>query len=186
MNYNKNINKFIKENSIDIDLLMSNNETMVYTKKDISRVIATCGMYKEEIKANISISDVIGKNRGKTQNILSELNDLFDEKNNKYILNKQLLEEYKANYEHNDLRFEIRKYKLNEKVIWKNYNYKPNLLVYKILCDEFKLKNSKLRLKYMEYINSKSLKTQINKSRRKHWLKFWDKIIKQKYLPEKQ
>lgn len=62
----------------------------------------------------------------------------------------------------------LRKYKENENMIWKDYNYHPNILVYDILCKEFGLRNSKLRLKYKKYINKKALRDKINKSRIKN------------------
>ena len=64
----------------------------------------------------------------------------------------------------------LRKYKQNEDVIWKNYNYKPNLLVYKTLCDEFNLVNYPMRLKHKENINKKALKKRIEESKRKRLL----------------
>lgn len=60
----------------------------------------------------------------------------------------------------------LRKYNEDENVIWKDYNFKPNLLVYKILCDEFELKNTILGLRRKEKINIKALKKQIDKMRR--------------------
>lgn len=59
----------------------------------------------------------------------------------------------------------LRKFKEDEDVIWKDSNYHPNILVYSILCDEFGLKNSKLRLKYKMYINEKALKNMIKKAK---------------------
>ena len=60
----------------------------------------------------------------------------------------------------------LRKYKKNEDVIWKNYNYQPNILVYKVLCDEFNLINYNMRLKYKQHINKKALKRKIEESRK--------------------
>lgn len=60
----------------------------------------------------------------------------------------------------------LRKYNEDENIIWNNYNYHPNLLVYKILCDEFKLKNTKIGLKRREKININALNKQINKTRK--------------------
>ena len=59
----------------------------------------------------------------------------------------------------------MRKYGENENIIWKDYSFHPNILVYKILCDEFELKNSKLRLFYKMFINKRALRKRINKSR---------------------
>ena len=60
----------------------------------------------------------------------------------------------------------LRKYKKNENVIWKNYNYQPNILVYKTLCDEFNLVNNAIVLKHKENINKKALKRKIAEARR--------------------
>ena len=59
----------------------------------------------------------------------------------------------------------LRKYDQDENVIWKDYNYHPNLLVYKVMCDEFNLTNSKLRLYYKEKINKNALKKKIKSAR---------------------
>lgn len=59
----------------------------------------------------------------------------------------------------------FRKYGENEDIIWENYKYHPNLLVYEELCKEFGLENSRMRLKKKEKINAKALKTQINRTR---------------------
>lgn len=59
----------------------------------------------------------------------------------------------------------LRKYKKNENVIWKDYNYHPNIYVYDILCKEFGLKNSNFRLRYKKYINNKALKNKIKNSK---------------------
>lgn len=60
----------------------------------------------------------------------------------------------------------IRRYKKqNENIIWCDPKYNPNILVYKILCRELGLKNTKLRLKYKLYLNKKALKKAINKTR---------------------
>ena len=60
----------------------------------------------------------------------------------------------------------LRKFDENEDIIWRDYNYKPNIFVYKTLCDEFKLKNSSLRLKHKANINKKVLRKKINESRK--------------------
>lgn len=60
----------------------------------------------------------------------------------------------------------LRKYGQDEDIIWKNYCYQPNMLVYKVLCEEFNLKNSFVRLKYKESINKKALKRKIKESRK--------------------
>ena len=79
----------------------------------------------------------------------------------------------------------LRKHKKNEKIIWTDYNYKPNVLVYKILCEEFGLKNSKIRIKYLEYINNKALKTEINKSRHAGIFTLIKRLQSRKYIVDK-
>lgn len=59
----------------------------------------------------------------------------------------------------------LRKYNEDEKVIWKDYTYSPNIFVYQILCNEFGLKTNALRIKHLKNINRKALKKQINKSK---------------------
>lgn len=59
----------------------------------------------------------------------------------------------------------LRKYKKNENIIWKDYTFQPNILVYKTLCDEFNLSNNYMRLRHKENINKKALKKRINESR---------------------
>lgn len=59
----------------------------------------------------------------------------------------------------------LRKYKKNENTIWKNYNFQPNILVYKILCDELNLKNYPMRLQHKVNINRKALKRKIAESK---------------------
>ena len=60
----------------------------------------------------------------------------------------------------------LRKYKKDEDIIWKNYSYQPNILVYKTLCDEFNLKNYPIRLKHKENINRKAFRKKIKESRK--------------------
>ena len=79
----------------------------------------------------------------------------------------------------------LRKYKQDEKLIWKDYTYRPNILVYKILCDEFELKNSKIRLRYLKHINDIALKTQINKSKQSRIFTLFKKIQRGYFLTDK-
>lgn len=60
----------------------------------------------------------------------------------------------------------LRKYNENEDIIWKDYRFKPNILVYKTVCDEFNLKNFPIRLKHKENINKKAFKKKIKESRK--------------------
>ena len=60
----------------------------------------------------------------------------------------------------------LRKYDEDENLIWKDYNFQPNIFVYKTLCDEFKLNNTSFGLKHKENINRRVLKKKISQSRR--------------------
>ncbi len=60
----------------------------------------------------------------------------------------------------------FRKYNEDENMIWEDHNFKPNLLVYEMLCNEFGLKNTSIELKRKEKINIKALRKQINKVRK--------------------
>lgn len=60
----------------------------------------------------------------------------------------------------------LRKYNQNENLIWKDYTYQPNMLVYKTLCDEFNLSNNYIRLRHKKNINKKALKKKIEESRK--------------------
>ena len=55
--------------------------------------------------------------------------------------------------------------KQDEMTIWKNPYYHPNILVYKLLCNELGIKVSRLGLMYREYINKNALRKKINKNR---------------------
>lgn len=77
--YNKNIQKFIMNNDIDIDYFENNMEAMLFNKFDITPIIARWGVYENEKMLEVSIADVIGKSIHTSKNILLELNELFDE-----------------------------------------------------------------------------------------------------------
>lgn len=83
MQYNDTINKFIDKHIGDtfIDIV---NEEICYNKKEINQVISRYGMYKNKVWKKLCIDSVIGKDRGKTQVLLMELNDLFDTSGENY------------------------------------------------------------------------------------------------------
>ena len=56
--------------------------------------------------------------------------------------------------------------KQDEMTIWNNPYYHPNILVYKLLCNELDIKESRFGLMYREYINKNALKREINKNRK--------------------
>ena len=57
----------------------------------------------------------------------------------------------------------LRYYGKSDKVIWTNPRYHPNLLVYEEQLRAFGKKVSKLRLRYLKYINNQALKKAINR-----------------------
>lgn len=56
--------------------------------------------------------------------------------------------------------------KQDEMTIWRNPYYHPNVLVYKLLCNELGIKESRLGLMYKEYINKNALRKAINRNRK--------------------
>lgn len=77
--YNKNIQKFIKDNNINIKYFEKNEDAIIHSKYDINQVVARWGIYGNLEKSMISIANIFGKSMYDTQNILLELNELFDE-----------------------------------------------------------------------------------------------------------
>ena len=61
----------------------------------------------------------------------------------------------------------MRYYGKSDKEIWTNPHYHPNLLVYKEQLYAFGIKVSKLRLRYLKYINNRALKKAINRKKRR-------------------
>ena len=59
----------------------------------------------------------------------------------------------------------MRYYGKSDKEIWTDPHYHPNLLVYKEQLYAFGIKVSKLRLRYLKYINSRALKRAINRKK---------------------
>ena len=59
----------------------------------------------------------------------------------------------------------MRYYGESDKQIWTNPYYHPNLLVYKKQLNAFGIKISRLRLKYLKYINDRALKKAMNEGR---------------------
>lgn len=56
--------------------------------------------------------------------------------------------------------------KKSDKKVWDDYKFHPNKLVYKLMCDEYNLNCSKLRLEYNYWINKRALKKKINSARK--------------------
>ena len=59
----------------------------------------------------------------------------------------------------------MRYYGKSDKEIWTNPHYHPNLLVYKEQLYAFGINISKLRLRYLKYINNRALKRAINRKK---------------------
>lgn len=79
ISFNSNIQKFIEKNEINTDYFMRNKKANFFSKYDINPIVARYGIYKNETKLKISVENIIGKSREDTDNILCELNLLFDE-----------------------------------------------------------------------------------------------------------
>lgn len=84
LKYNKNIQRFIKDNNIKVEYFESNDDAIMCNKYDINQIVAKWGMYEGEEKFNVSISNIIGMSIGDTKSILQELNELFDEEKGSY------------------------------------------------------------------------------------------------------
>lgn len=84
MQYNTTIKRFIEEKGIDYSFIENNTEAICYNKNDINPIVARFGMYKNKKWENITIDNVIGKDRGKTQNLLNELENLFNKDGDSY------------------------------------------------------------------------------------------------------
>lgn len=82
--YNKNIQKFIEDNNINLSYFKKNKQAILFNKVDLNPIVTKWGMYKEEEKVKITISNVIGKSMNTSKNILLELNELFDETADEY------------------------------------------------------------------------------------------------------
>lgn len=83
MQYNDTINKFIEKN-IGNTCIDNINEEICYNKRELNQIISRYGMYKNKMWKSLCIDSIIGKDRGKTQSLLMELNDLFDENGEAY------------------------------------------------------------------------------------------------------
>lgn len=84
MQYNTTIKRFIEEKGIDYSFIENNTEAICYNKNDINPIVARFGMYQNKKWENITIDNVIGKDRGKTQNLLNELENLFNKDGDSY------------------------------------------------------------------------------------------------------
>ena len=60
----------------------------------------------------------------------------------------------------------LRYYGQADKEIWKNPRYHPNLLVYEKQLNAFDIGISKLKLRYLKYVNNRALKNAIKNSRK--------------------
>lgn len=83
LQYNDTINKFIEKN-IGNTCIDNINEEICYNKRELNQIISRYGMYKNKMWKSLCIDSIIGKDRGKTQSLLMELNDLFDENGEAY------------------------------------------------------------------------------------------------------
>lgn len=81
MTYNQSLTLFIKKNNININDFIN---YFVSSLKDINKIVYNYGMFCNSEIRMVSIANVVGKSRGETKNILSELDFLFDENGNNY------------------------------------------------------------------------------------------------------
>lgn len=97
LKYNKNVQKFIENNHIDISYFETSNEAIMLNKYDVNPIVAEWGMYENEREFNVSVADVIGVSIGETKSILLELNELFDEEKGTYQNRSVSMLEYDKN-----------------------------------------------------------------------------------------
>lgn len=57
--YNKNIQKFIIDNNVDINYFQNNVDAILFNKFDINPIVARWGMYRNEKEIEVSIADVM-------------------------------------------------------------------------------------------------------------------------------
>lgn len=96
MHYNETITDFFNEMKIDKSIENS-AEAICYNKREINMIIARYGMYKSKQNKKICVRNIIGKEKGKTQNLLSELNDLFDRTAESYKKRSVSMLQYNSN-----------------------------------------------------------------------------------------
>lgn len=134
MKHNETIEKFLKDIKIKVNF-ENNIDNMCYNKRDINSLISRYGMYKNKKLKKICVIDIIGKDRGKSQNILNELNDLFDENGNFYQKRSVSMLKYKSNEIidklYNSFKeepIELKEIKRNKYIIANNGMHRVNLL----------------------------------------------------------
>ncbi|MBR4261249.1 MAG: hypothetical protein IKQ33_04800 [Clostridia bacterium] len=134
MQYNETITQFFSEMNIDKSI-ENNTEAICYNKREINTIIARYGMYKNKQNERICIADVIGKDRGKSQNILAELNGLFDRAGESYKKRSVSMLQYHSNEIINKLSnsfkvepIELKEIKLGKYIVGNNGMHRVNLL----------------------------------------------------------
>ena len=90
--FNKEVELFLYTNKVDVKSLYKNSDAMIFNNGRINPIVARWGMYKDKIKKKICVGDIIGKKLGISQNILDEMNDIFNTKGEYYKRSLSMLE----------------------------------------------------------------------------------------------
>lgn len=135
LQYNNTINKFLNEKNIDSSFIEINENAVCYNKRDINSIISKYGMYKNRIVQKVCVDSVIGKYRGKTQKVLNELNDLFNEDAESYRKRSVSMLKYDSEEVVNCLKnsfiaepIELKEIKKGKYIIGNNGMHRVNLL----------------------------------------------------------
>ena len=79
MQFNDTINNFLENKNINLHHYINNDtKGICYNKKEVNNIVSKYGMYNNKTWKKISVADIVGKDKGKTRNLLDELNELFD------------------------------------------------------------------------------------------------------------
>lgn len=134
MQYNETISQFFNEMNIDKSI-ENDIEAICYNKREINIIIARYGMYKNKQNEKVCIADVVGKDRGKSQNILTELNNLFDRTGAAYKKRSISMLRYNSSDIVNELRnsfkeepIELKEIKHGKYIVGNNGMHRVNLL----------------------------------------------------------
>ena len=149
LQYNETIKDFLIKKNINYSI-ENNSEATCYNKKEINSIIARFGMYKNKQSERICIFDIIGKDRGKSQNLFSELNDLFDRDGESYrkrsismlqYNSKEVIEKLGKSFK--DEPIELKEIKHGKYIIGNNGMHRVNLLKVHYLNELESCKNKK-------------------------------------------
>ena len=135
LQYNKTVNNFLNEKNIDSSFIENNEKAVCYNKRDINFIVSKYGMYKSKNVQRVCIDDVVGKYRGKTQKVLNELNELFNEEAESYKKRSVSMLKYDSEEVINCLKesfvaepIELKEIKKGKYIIGNNGMHRVNLL----------------------------------------------------------